>query len=325
LRVLVTGGAGYIGSHVCKALAAAGIEPVAFDNLSQGTARAVKWGRLIVGDIADVGLVAESLRQSGAEAVMHFAGSTSVADSVAEPVAYYRNNVCATLGLLDAMRQVGVRKIVFSSTSAVYGASPPLPIPETAPTAPINPYGRSKLMVEEVLADEAAAHGLAYVALRYFNAAGADPDGEIGDQRKTATHLIPMALKAVAGETARLEIYGDDYPTPDGTCIRDYVHVSDLATGHLLALDHLIKGGASATLNLGAGRGVSVLEAVASIERVTGRKVPSVRRPRRPGDAPALYADPAAARRLLGFSTRLSDMDTMVGTAWRFYRNARQS
>ena len=286
---------------------------------------AVKWGRLIVGDIADAGMVAQSLRESGAEAVMHFAGSTSVADSVVDPAAYYRNNVGGTLGLLDAMRQVGVRKMVFSSTSAVYGGPSRLPIPEEAPTAPINPYGRSKVMVEEILADEAAAHGLTFMALRYFNAAGADPEGETGDQRKTATHLIPMALKAAAGETERLEIFGDDYPTPDGTCIRDYIHVTDLAAGHLLALDHLIKGGASATLNLGAGRGVSVLEVIASIERVTGRKVPSVRRPRRPGDAPALYADPAAARRLLGFSTKLSDMDTIVGTAWRFYRNARET
>ena len=324
MRVLVTGGAGYIGSHVCKALAAAGMEPVALDNLSQGTARAVKWGRLIVGDIADVGLVAESLRQSGAEAVMHFAGSTSVADSVLDPIAYYRNNVAGTLGLLDAMRQTGVRRIIFSSTSAVYGGSPPLPIPEQAPATPISPYGRSKLMAEEILADAAAADGLAYMALRYFNAAGADPEGDVGDQRKSATHLISMALKAAAGETERLEIFGDDYPTPDGTCIRDYVHVSDLATGHLLALDHLMRGGASATLNLGAGRGVSVLEAIASIERVTGRKVPTVRRPRRPGDAPALYADPSAARSLLGFSTRYSDMDTIVGTAWRFYRRARE-
>jgi UDP-arabinose 4-epimerase len=325
LRVLVTGGAGYIGSHVCKALAAAGMEPVTLDNLSQGTAGAVKWGRLILGDIADSGLVAESLRQSRAEAVMHFAGSTSVGESVLDPVAYYRNNVCGTLGLLDAMRQTAVRKIVFSSTSAVYGGSPPLPIPEEAPKAPINPYGRSKLMVEEILADEAAAHGLTFVALRYFNAAGADPEGDTGDQRKTATHLIPMALKAAAGETERLEIYGDDYPTPDGTCIRDYIHVSDLAAGHLLALGHLIRGGPSAILNLGAGRGVSVLEAIASIERVIGRKVPSVRRPRRPGDAPALYADPSAARHLLGFSTRLSEMDTIVDTAWRFYRKARDS
>ena len=201
MRVLVTGGAGYIGSHVCKALAAAGMEPVTLDNLTQGTARAVKWGRLIVGDIADAGLVAQSLRESGAEAVMHFAGSTSVADSVVDPAAYYRNNVGGTLGLLDAMRQVGVRKMVFSSTSAVYGGPSRLPIPEEAPTAPINPYGRSKVMVEEILADEAAAHGLTFMALRYFNAAGADPEGETGDQRKTATHLIPMALKAAAGET----------------------------------------------------------------------------------------------------------------------------
>ncbi len=323
--MLVTGGAGYIGSHVCKALAAAGIEPVTLDNLTQGAAPAVKWGQLIVGDVADKDLVAESLRRSGAEAVMHFAGSTSVVESVLDPIAYYRNNVGGTLGLLHAMREAGVSKFVFSSTSAVYGGSPPLPIPEEAPTDPINPYGRSKLMVEEILADEAAAYGLAYVALRYFNAAGADPEGEAGDQRKTATHLISMALKAAAGDIERLEVFGTDYPTPDGSCIRDYVHVSDLAQGHLLALDHLFRGGANATLNLGAGRGVSVLDAIASIERVTGRKVPSVRRPRRQGDAGALYADPSAARRLLGFSTRLSDMDTIVGTAWRFYQKARET
>ena len=323
MRVLVTGGAGYIGSHVCKALTAAGMEPVTLDNLSQGTAKAVKWGRLIEGDVADTDLVAESLRQSEAEAVMHFASSASVAESVQDPAAYYRNNVSGTLSLLDAMRRTGVRRIVFSSTSAIYGETRRLPIPEEAAAAPLSPYARSKLMVEAILADEAAAHGLAYLALRYFNAAGADPEGETGDQRRTATHLIPMAFKALAGETECLEVFGDDYPTPDGTCIRDYVHVSDLAQGHLLALDHLMRDGQSTVLNLGAGRGVSVLEAIASIERVTGRKVPSVRRPRRPGDAPALYADPSAARRLLGFSTKLSDMDTIVGTAWQFYRKVR--
>lgn len=324
MRVLVTGGAGYVGSHVCKALAGAGIEPVVLDNLSQGSREAVRWGRLVVGDIADRDLVARTIADSKAEAVMHFAASASVAESVADPALYYRNNVAGSLALLDAMRRTGVRQFVFSSTSAVYGNPQRLPITEDAPPAPVSPYGRSKLMVEQMLADEDGAYGLRYMALRYFNAAGADPEGETGDRRREGTHILSRAMKAAAGDIPELEIYGDDYDTPDGTCIRDYVHVSDLATGHLLALDHLVKGGASATLNLGAGRGLSVLEVVAGLERAIGRKLPSRRCPRRPGDPVALYADVGAAKHLLGFSTAHSDIDTIVATAWRFYQNQRQ-
>ena len=324
LRVVVTGGAGYVGSHVCKALARAGIEPVVLDNLSQGAREAVRWGPLVVGDIADGELVTRTLGEYRAEAVLHFAGSASVAESVADPALYYRNNVAGSLALLDAMRRAGVRHFVFSSTSAVYGNPRRLPIAEDADTAPVSPYGRSKLMVEQMLADEDRAYGLRYMALRYFNAAGADPDGETGDRRRDGTHIISRAMKAAGGEIPHLEIYGEDYDTPDGTCIRDYIHVSDLAAGHLLALDHLVKGGASATLNLGAGRGLSVLEVVAGLERATGRKVPRQRCPRRPGDPVALYADGGAAKRLLGFSTRHSDIDSIVATAWRFYQDQRR-
>jgi UDP-arabinose 4-epimerase len=320
LRVLVTGGAGYIGSHTCKALAAAGMAPITFDNLASGFEQAVKWGPLVVGDIADRQALSDVMGRHGVEAVVHFAGSTSVSESVADPALYYRSNLLGTMAVLDAMRQAGVGLLVYSSTSAVYGLVERLPVDESARPAPINPYGRSKLMAELLLQDYAAAYGLRYLALRYFNACGADPAGVIGDYRPNATHLIPRALKAAAGLSGRLEVYGNDYPTPDGTCVRDYIHVGDLAAGHVQALACIAGSDQAAAVNLGTGRGFSVLEVLSSIERVTGRAVPVAIEPRRPGDPPAIVADPALARRLLGFAPGLSQIDTIIETAWRFYQ-----
>jgi UDP-arabinose 4-epimerase len=320
LRVLVTGGAGYIGSHTCKALAAAGMEPVTFDNLASGFERAVKWGPLVIGDVLETQALAEAMARNDVAAVLHFAGSTSVSESVVDPALYYRNNLLGTISVLDAMRKAGVGLLVFSSTAAVYGHAERLPVDESARPAPINPYGRSKLMAEMVLQDHAAAYGLRYLALRYFNACGADPEGLIGDCRPNATHLIPRALKAAAGRSERLEVFGTDYPTPDGTCIRDYIHVGDLAAGHVQALACIAGSPQAAAVNLGTGRGFSVLEVLSSIERVTGRPVPVAIKARRPGDSPAVVADPALARRLLGFAPSLSQIDTIIETAWRFYQ-----
>jgi UDP-arabinose 4-epimerase len=323
LRVLVTGGAGYIGSHTCKALAAAGMEPVTFDNLASGFERAVKWGPLVIGNVLETPVLAEVMARHGVAAVMHFAGSTSVGESVVDPALYYRNNLLGTISVLDAMRKAEVGLLVYSSTAAVYGRAERLPVDELAQPAPINPYGSSKLMAERVLQDYAAAHGLRYLALRYFNACGADPDGVIGDYRPNATHLIPRALRAAAGVSDRLEVFGNDYPTPDGTCIRDYIHVSDLAAGHVQALACITALDRATAVNLGTGRGFSVLEVLASIGRVTGRPVPITIKSRRPGDSAAVVADPSLARRLLGFAPSLSEIDTIIDTAWRFYQSNR--
>ena len=316
--MLVTGGAGYIGAHTCKALAAAGCKPIVVDNLALGKREAVRWGPLIVGDIADGELIGDVMRRYDVDAVMHFAGLASVSESVSNPDLYYRNNVAGSISLLDAMRRAGVRSIVFSSTCAVYGAPARLPVGEDAPLAPINPYGSSKHIVEQALQYESTAHGLRYAALRYFNAAGADLEGMIGGCRSDSPQLIPRALLAAAGESKQLEIYGDDYSTPDGTCIRDYIHVTDIARGHLHALDYLAEGGPSAAVNLGTGQGMSVLEVLASVERITGRRLRTVKMPRRVGDPPVLIADTQTASRLFGFTAQYSDIDTIVGTAWRF-------
>lgn len=313
--ILVTGGAGYIGSHACKALAQDGFTPIAFDNLALGHRDAVRWGPLVEADISDEAAVAQAIRQHAVRAVIHFAAFAYVGESVEAPAKYYRNNVGGTLSLLDACRSEGIDMLVFSSSCATYGIPDVLPITEAAPQRPINPYGRTKLVVEQVLADYAHAYGSRHIALRYFNAAGADPDGEIGERHDPETHLIPLALMAAAGRTGALEVFGDDYDTPDGTCIRDYIHVTDLARAHVLALRHLLNGGDSLALNLGSGTGNSIHEVIGSVERVTGREVPHVIRPRRPGDPPVLYADPHLAKERLGFETELSDIDTIVGTA----------
>lgn len=314
-RILVTGGAGYIGAHCCKALALAGAEPVVFDNLSRGHAAAVKWGPLVQGDLRDGGAVKAALKAHRIEAVIHFAALAYVGESMGAPGLYYDNNLGGMTGLLGAMEQAGVEHIVFSSSCATYGVPAKLPIAETTPQAPINPYGRTKLICEWMLADAGAATPLRHVALRYFNAAGADPQGQIGERHAPETHLIPLALMAASGQAGPLSVFGTDYPTPDGTCIRDYIHVTDLARAHVLALGYLAAGGASVALNLGTGRGASVREVVQAVERVTGRAVPLIACPRRAGDPAELTADPRRAAAVLGFTAEFADLDTLVAHA----------
>jgi UDP-arabinose 4-epimerase len=312
--ILVTGGAGYVGSHACKTLARAGYLPVVYDDLSRGHREAVRWGPLVEGGLHDRARVAAALRAHDISAVMHFAAFAYVGESVTDPEKYYANNVGGTLALLGAMREAEVHSIVFSSTCAVYGVPEALPIRETTAKAPLNPYGETKLAIERAL-HWYAAYDIRYVALRYFNAAGADPDGEIGEDHEPETHLIPLVLRAALGRANPVEIYGTDYPTRDGTAIRDYIHVSDLAEAHVRALGHLAAGGDSAALNLGTGNGCSVREVIAAVERVGGRAVPHREAARRPGDPPELVADPALARTRLGWQPRHSDLDTIIGTA----------
>jgi UDP-arabinose 4-epimerase len=313
--VLVTGGAGYIGSHACKILARAGYRPVVFDNMSRGHREAVRWGPLVEGDVADRGRLTAALVEHRVSAVMHFAAYAYVGESVADPAVYYRNNLGGTLSLLDAMREAGVDKIVFSSTCATYGTPDSVPIRETAPQLPVNPYGETKLAIERALRWYGEAYGLGSVSLRYFNAAGADPDGEIGELHEPETHLVPLVLQAALGQRAQIDIYGTDYPTPDGTAIRDYIHVQDLAEAHLCALEHLADGGESAALNLGTGRGHSVREVVRVAEAVSGRPIAWRDTARRPGDPPVLVADPSLAAELLGWRARISDLETILRTA----------
>jgi len=316
--VLVTGGAGYIGSHACKALAGAGFQPVVFDNLSRGHREAVRWGPLVEGDLADRQRLCAALIEHKVEAVMHFAAYAYVGESVTDPALYYRNNLGGTLSLLEAMREAGIGEIVFSSTCATYGIPDGVPIREDAPQRPVNPYGETKLAIERALHWYAAAYGLRSVSLRYFNAAGADPEGEIGEHHEPETHLVPLVLQAALGHGPHIEIYGTDYPTPDGTAIRDYVHVCDLAIAHLRALERLRGGGGSAAVNLGTGQGHSVREVIAAAELASGRKVPARAAPRRPGDPPALVADPSLAGEILGWHPQHSDLDTIIRTslAW---------
>jgi UDP-arabinose 4-epimerase len=313
--VLVTGGAGYVGSHACKALAAAGFRPVTYDNLGHGHAEAVRWGPLVVGDLAERDRLVATMREHRVSAVMHFAGLIDVGESMRAPLLYLDGNAALSFTLLDAMVEAGVRPLVFSSSCATYGAPVRLPLDEDHPQAPVSAYGSSKLMVEQALHWVAAAHGLRYAALRYFNAAGADPEGETGEAHHPETHLIPLAFEAALGRRV-IEIYGTDYPTPDGTCRRDYVHVSDLAEAHVRALRHLLDGGTSLALNLGTGRAHSVREVIAAVERVTGRAVPIRETGRREGDPPVLVADPSRARALLGWAPARSDLDTIMRTAW---------
>jgi UDP-glucose-4-epimerase GalE len=313
--VLVTGGAGYIGSHACKALARAGYRPVAYDNLTRGHRQAVRWGPFVEGDVSDRTQVAATLRNYQISAVMHFAAFAYVGESVADPALYYRNNVGGTLSLLEAMRDSSVNLIVFSSTCATYGIPGANPITETMPQLPVNPYGETKLAIERALRWFGEAYGLRYAALRYFNAAGADPDGEIGEEHEPETHLIPLVLRAALGLGPPIRIFGTDYPTPDGTAIRDYIHVQDLAGAHVRALAHLAAGGASGAINLGTGYGHSVREVIAAVARAAARPVPQQEAARRPGDPPVLVADPSLAAELLGWRAQLSDLDTIIGTA----------
>lgn len=313
--ILVTGGAGFIGSHTCKALARAGFLPVAFDNLSTGHRDAVRYGPFVPGDVRDAAAVERAIRLHDAEAVIHFAASAYVGESMTNPGLYYDNNLGGMIGLIAGCHAAGVDRIVFSSSCATYGIPDRLPIAETTPQVPINPYGRTKLICEGMLADHARAHGLRFAALRYFNAAGADPEGELFERHEPETHLIPLALRAATGQGPALQVFGTDYPTPDGTCIRDYIHVSDLARAHVLALKHLLAGGGTLRLNLGTGKGLSVRQIIAGIEALTGRRMPVIWSPRRPGDPPALVADPREARVKLGFVASSSDLATLLADA----------
>ncbi len=319
--VLVTGGAGYIGSHCCRALAAAGYTPVVYDNLSTGH-RSFVAGELVVGDLLDRATLARAFAQHKVAAVMHFAAASLVGESVADPQKYYVNNVAGTLSLLQAMREAGCRRIVFSSTGAVYGNADSKALPEDFPCAPINPYGASKWMIERMLADYRSAYGFGAYCLRYFNASGADPGGGIGELRDNETHLIPRAMMALQGHVRDFAVFGDDYDTPDGTAIRDYIHVTDLAVAHVAALKLLLEGHSGGAFNLGTGSGFSVREILAAIEAETGRQVPHVIKPRRPGDPTYLVADPSAARTVLNFVPRHSDLATIIRTAWTWHQKA---
>lgn len=317
--VLVTGGAGYIGSHTCKILAEAGYEPVTLDNLIYGHRWAVKWGPFVEGDLADATLLRQVIQDYRVEAVVHFAAYAYVGESMQDPGKYFRNNVANTLNLLDAMVTNGIRPIVFSSTCSTYGLPERIPITEDQPQQPLNPYGESKLFVERALRWYGIAHGLRSVALRYFNAAGADPEGEIGEEHDPETHLLPLVIQAALGQRAQVEIFGTDYDTPDGTPIRDYIHVTDLADAHVRALQHLMEGGDNLALNLGTGTGYSVREVIRMVERVAQIPVPAREGQRRPGDPPALVADPSRARQRLEWHPVYSDLRTIVETAWRWH------
>lgn len=319
-RVLVTGGAGYIGSHACKALALAGFLPVALDNLSQGHRWAVNWGPLVEADLLDREALDAAFRVHAPVAVLHFAGKISVAESVADPPLYHRHNVEGSVNLLDAMIAADIDKIVFSSTAAVYGEPETVPIVEQAALRPTNPYGQTKLVVENQLREKAIT-GLSSVSLRYFNAAGSDPEAEIGEAHDPETHLIPIILDVASGKRRTIKIFGDDYDTSDGTCIRDYVHVSDLADAHVLALKRLLRGAQTENaeaFNLGNGNGFSVREIVEAARQVTGHPIPADIEARRPGDPAILVADSTQARTYLGWQPRYADIKTQIGHAWQW-------
>jgi UDP-arabinose 4-epimerase len=318
-NILVTGGAGYIGSHACKALARAGYTPIAYDNLVHGHRDAVRWGPFVEGDLGDAARLADTLARHEVAAVIHFAAFAYVGESMEKPQLYFRNNVVNTLALLDAMLTAGLRHIVFSSSCATYGTPARVPITEDTPQRPVNPYGESKLICERAIHWYGEAYRMSYAALRYFNAAGADPDGEIGEAHEPETHLVPLVLATALGRRAQIDIYGTDYPTPDGSAVRDYIHVQDLAEAHVAALGHLLDGGASLALNLGTGAGHSVREVIAAAERVTGRRIARREMARRAGDPPVLVADVARARAALGWQARMSGLDGILGTAWAWH------
>ena len=313
--ILVTGGAGFIGSHICKALSRAGMIPVTYDNLSTGHADSVRWGPLIRAELADAAALRRTLAEFSPDCVIHCGANAYVGKSVDMPRKYYRNNVVGSLTLLEACLDQEIDRIVFSSSCATYGVPASLPIREESPQHPVNPYGRTKLIFEMALEDFAAAYGIRFAALRYFNAAGADPDGELAERHQPETHLIPRALLAAAGRLERLDIFGTDYATEDGTCVRDYIHVSDLAQAHLAAVNHLMADGGSLSVNLGSGRGTSVREILEAIHRASGREVPVRYRSRRAGDPPILFANTARAKAELGFAPVFSDIDTIIRTA----------
>lgn len=319
MNVLVTGGAGYVGSHTAKLLERRDHHLWIFDNLANGHRNAAQARPLIVGDLADRTKLETVLRENQIDAVMHFAASAYVGESVENPAKYYQNNIVGTLSLMEAMRAAGVTKLVFSSSCATYGVPEQSPINEEHPQQPINPYGFTKLAIERALADYVHAYGWSYAALRYFNAAGADAEGEIGEDHDPETHLIPIILQVALGQRDQVLVFGDDYPTDDGTCIRDYVHVDDLATAHVAALERL-EPGTELKLNLGTGSGVSVREVIEACQRVTGKKIASQVVDRRPGDPPALVADAARAQRELQWTPKYTSIDAIVETAWNWHR-----
>jgi UDP-arabinose 4-epimerase len=319
--ILVIGGAGYIGSHCARALRHAGHDVIIFDNLSTGYEVLASGFRLVRGDVLDPSALAKVLKQ--ADAIMHFAAHAYVGESVTNPRKYFRNNVEGGLVLLNAALEAGVKKIIFSSTCAVYGVPEKIPIPENIPRQPVNPYGVSKLFFEQALEAYDRAYGFRYASLRYFNAAGADDSGEIGERHEPETHLIPLALSAAAGTGAELHVFGSDYPTPDGTCIRDYIHVNDLASAHVKALEHLAVGKESFAVNVGTGVGASVQEVISTVEKVTGKRVPRKIVPRRPGDPPALVADPRRAQTLLNWKAERG-LENIVSTAWSWMQRSQK-
>jgi UDP-glucose 4-epimerase len=318
VKILIVGGAGYIGSHMVKILAKTGVDVVTLDNLSYGYRDAVRYGEFVEGDLGDADRLDRLLKDAGFDAVMHFAAFIQVGESVEKPAMYYRNNVVNTQVLLDAMVRHNIGYFVFSSTAAIFGEPEYTPIDERHPQAPINPYGRSKLMVEQILEDYDRAYGLKSTCLRYFNAAGADPDGELGERHQPETHLIPLILQAASGRRADIKVFGDDYPTGDGTCVRDYIHINDLCSAHSLALERMLQSGESARFNLGNGKGFSVKEVIDTTKRVTGRDFTVTIEPRRAGDPAVLVADATLARRTLGWEPRLFELETIIDTAWHW-------
>jgi UDP-glucose 4-epimerase len=320
MNVLVTGGAGYIGSHACKTLRALGHNPVAYDNLVYGHRDCVKWGELCEGDVGDSRFLGQCLDRHGIDAVMHFAAYTYVGESMSDPMKYYENNLGNTLTLLHCMLERDIKYFIFSSTCAIYGDPVVLPLAETHSQNPINPYGKSKLMIEKVLQDYELAYGLKYVSLRYFNAAGADPEGETGEDHEPETHLIPLVLDVASGRRESVNVFGADYDTHDGSCVRDYVHVTDLALAHTMALDRLSNGAESDMCNLGTGAGYSVLEVIQAASRVTGSEIRYTLAGRRPGDPAVLYASAGKARKVLGWMPEYTDIDSIIATAWQWHR-----
>ncbi len=320
MRILVAGGAGYIGSHTVKALAGDGFEPLVFDDFSSGRRSLVRGRETVVGDLMNPGEIRDAFRSYSVGAVLHFASLIQVGESYREPGKYYRRNLATAVNLLDACLEAGVGVFIFSSSAAVYGQPVRTPITEDHPTEPISPYGTTKLMIERILADYGRAYGLRSIALRYFNAAGADPDGGLGEMHDPETHLVPNVLRTLLGRTPGLEVFGTDFPTPDGTAVRDYIHVTDLADAHVLALRALLGGAGSEVMNLGTNRGYSVLEVIRQAEDVTGRKVDWRPAPRRAGDPAVLLASKDRAERVLGWRPRLSDLETILRTAWDWHR-----
>ncbi len=320
MKVMITGGAGYIGSHVVKLLGEEGHKVLVYDNLSTGHEWAVLYGDLVVGDLADKAKLADTITGFMPDAVMHFAAHIQVEESVQKPLKYYRNNTVNALNLIEAMMTAGIQKLIFSSTAAVYGIPDSMPVNEDAPIRPINPYGMSKAMVERMLQDVSHSADFRYVSLRYFNVAGADPDGKIGQAYEESTHLITRALKTAKGELNKLLVYGTDYDTPDGTCLRDYIHVNDLAAVHIAALDHLIHSKQSRVFNCGYGHGYSVREIIRSAKKITGIDLQTEDAERRPGDSPGIVADNARVKRELNWKPRYDDIDFIIRTAWEWER-----